>query len=523
MKLIRTLLLAGIAAGALGSTLNAADFYVQAVKPGAVAGAPLAAISLQATLGGDTSGGGSVQNLNDLGNTAGKWVAVGDTQTTTAPPAPTSTTTAPPTATSTTATSTATSTTAITATSSTLPPLTNVAQPTAAQTFTGLVSLLQSGKVKGGDRIFLLGGAHGAVLMKGVKFSSPVTIAAMPGQTVQLDELQIYDSSNMVFRDLKVWSSNPASGTVALVRTVGNSSDITFANLDVRSVADAPNYLNWSLATWTANKRGGFLLDGQRIKAIGNRVTGTKNALLADADYALLEGNIIDGFAGDGMRANGDNSLVRGNKVQNCFQIDGSHIDGIQSFSMGPGGPGTGTVYNLTIENNKFLEWTLPTSATLRCKMQGISMFDGMYDGTIIRNNLVASSQYHGITIAGSRNGLITQNTVVHINGTPGRWPWISVASHKNGTPPTNTLVVNNIANRVKGAFDPARNVREQSNIVPTNYATEFKAPMQRDFSLLPTAKAANKADPAYSTPTDIAGTARPKGSGPDAGAYESQ
>lgn len=453
MKLFRTLLLAGIASGALASAVDAADFFVQPIKPGPVAGGPLANLGPQPTLA----------------------------------------------------------------------PLSGVGAPTAGQTYNSLLSALNSGKVQGGDRIFLMAGSHGSVLMKGFRFSAPVTIAAMPGQVAHLDELHVYDSGNLIFRDLKVWASGANAGTVAVVRTVGNASDITFANMDVRATGDSVNYAKWPLATWTANKRGGFLLSGQRIKAIGNRVTGTKNALLSDANFALLEGNIIDGFGGDAMRANGDNSVVRGNRVQNCVQIDGSHVDGLQSFSVGPGGPGTSTVYNLTVENNSMIEWNAATTSPLRCKMQGISMFDGMYDGTIIRNNLVVSSQYHGITIAGSRNGLITQNTVVHIGGTGGRYPWISVAYHKNGTPPTNTLVVNNIANRVKGAFDTARNVREVNNFVPTNYATEFTAAAQQDFSLRPTSKAANKADPKNTTPTDIVGTPRPKGTGPDGGAFESQ
>lgn len=454
MTLFRTLLLAGIAAGTLGSALSATDFYVNPVNTSPVSAPQLTALGSQPSLS----------------------------------------------------------------------PLSNVSTTgSGGQTFVGLMSLLNSGQVKGGDRIFLKGGYHGNILMKGFRFSAPVTIAAVPGQAAHLSELHIYDSSNMIVRDLKVWATSTTAGTVALVRTVGNSSDITFANMDVRSVADATNFASWSQQTWNANKRGGFLLSGLRIKAIGNRVTGTKNALLSDADYALLDGNIINGFAGDAMRANGDNSLVRGNLVQNCFQIDGSHVDGLQSFSVGPGGPGTGTVYNLTVENNRIIEWNLPTTSTLRCKLQGISMFDGMYDGTVIRNNLITSSQYHGITIAGSRNGLITQNTVVHIGGTGGRWPWISVAVHKNGTPPTNTLVVNNIANRVKGAFDTTRNVKQMSNFTPTNYATEFTAAAQKDYSLRPTSKAANKADPKNTTPTDINGVGRPKGTGPDGGAYESQ
>jgi parallel beta-helix repeat protein len=150
-------------------------------------------------------------------------------------------------------------------------------------------------------------------------------------------------------------------------------------------------------------------------------------------------------------------------------------------------------------------------------------MFDGMYENTVIRNNLVSVNAYHGLTIAGSRNGLITQNTVVNASGIVGPHPWIKVAYHKNGTPPSNTMVANNTAMSVKLPTDTSLNVKMASNTLVTNFTTEFVSPSTRNYALQATAKSANAASTQYMTPADIAGTARPKGKGPDAGAYESQ
>lgn len=517
MKLLRTLLLAGVAAGACATALSATDYYVQPVKPGPVSGTPLASVSLQAA----TDEADDVLNLNELGNTAGKWVRVGDDdQTTVVSPTTTTTTTAAASTSTSTSTSTASTQTAA---STSLPALTNVSSPDPATTYPNFAALVKSGKIKGGDRVFLLDGYHGDVLIKGVRNASPVTVAPMPGQTAHMSQLHLYDSSNFVFRDLKVWATSTSAPTTAMIRTIGSTTDVTFANLDVRSVETAPNYVTWNFAAWTANQRGGFLLDGNRITAIGNRITGARNSLLSQADNALIANNIIDGFSGDGMRANGDNTIVRGNKIQNCFKLDASHQDGIQSFSMGPGGPGTGTIYNLTIENNKIFEWNTTATNALRCKLQGISMFDGMYENTVIRNNLVSVNAYHGLTIAGSRNGLITQNTVVNASGIVGPHPWIKIAYHKNGTPASNTMVANNTAMSVKLPTNTSLNVTAASNVVVTNFTTEFVSPTTRNYALQATAKSANAASTQYMTPADIAGTARPKGKGPDAGAYESQ
>ena len=339
MKLIRTLLLAGIATGMCSTALYAADYYVLAATPGAVAGTPLAAISLQAST---TVKPTRLQtNVNQRGNTAGKWVSVGQATVST------SSTVTP----SLTPTSLATDTTAVTTSAA-------LAAPAAGTTFNSFDALEQTGKLQGGDRVFLRAGYHGPLSVNGLNFTTPVTIAGMPGETAHVESLNVLSSSNLVFRDLKVWAMSANAGSAALVRTYPGTNNITFTNLDVRSTADAVNYLQWSLTTWRANKRSGFLLNGDRISVIGNRVTGAYNTIISQGKNALVENNIIDGFAGDGMRALGDFSTVRGNKVQNCHDTDATHDDGFQSYSRGANGStGTSTVFNLTLENNKIYEW----------------------------------------------------------------------------------------------------------------------------------------------------------------------
>ena len=81
----------------------------------------------------------------------------------------------------------------------------------------------------------------------------------------------------------------------------------------------------------------------------------------------------------------------------------------------------------------------------------------------------------------------------------------------------------NNAANAVKAYANATRRIVVANNIVVVNAASEFTSVAKQDFTLLPTAKSANAGSAAYATPLDILGVPRPKGAGPDAGAYESQ
>ncbi|MCU9847994.1 hypothetical protein OEZ60_08245 [Defluviimonas sp. WL0024] len=399
---------------------------------------------------------------------------------------------------------------------------TSTAAPAPGSTWQSLSTLLSSGQVKGGDRIFLMDGYHGAILIRDQRFTSPVVIAPVPGQTAHAESIQMRNTTNVVVQGLKVWATSSSAGAGILVRTYGDTADLSFLNLDVRSVADAANYVQWDSSTWLANKRNGFLIDGNRNTVSGSRITGLYHGLQGFGTNVLLENNIIDGFSGDGLRALGDSSIVRNNKVQNCFQIDGNHADGFQSFSRGTDGKvGTGTVRNLVIENNKLFEWTSSATNPLRCKLQGIGMFDGMFDGILIRNNLITSSAYHGITIAGALNSTVVNNTVIRPDGAADKAPWIMIGYHKNGTPSKNTTVANNLVTRINTKPDTANNIVVTNNIEVTNSSTEFTSVNTQNFTLKSGAQAIDAGTSRHAPPSDIVGATRPKGKAPDAGAYE--
>ncbi len=526
MRLIRTILLTSVGLVSCLTPAVATDFYVQALKAGPVAGTALAVITLQASTAGTapTTDSGSVTLLALNPTTAGKWIRPNSTQTT----APT--TTIPlagsPTITTTAKTSdvVATGTTTTTTTTTTAPTVTAAAAtvPSGATTWKSVGALLSSGQVKGGDRIFLMDGYHGPITFRGMAFSSTVVVAPMSGKTAHVDTILVDSSKNIVFRGLKVWPLT-STNNGAIIRTYGSASDITFDSLDLRADADSANYMKWPLTTWTAEKRIGFMTQGPRNSVTNNRITGIQHGILSMGASALVEKNIIDGFSGDGMRALGNDTIVRNNKVQNCFQIDGNHADGFQAYSVGAGGkPGTGTLMNLVVENNKFFEWTQSATSPYRCQLQGIGMFDGMYDGTRIENNSIIASAYHGITVAGALNTIIRQNTVVNSNGAGGKHPWIRVSYHKNGTAPKNVQVVNNFATNFIDTTNTANNIYFGNNQRAGIATNEFAAFTQQNLALKAGSKAIDAGDKTRTNKADILGIARWKGAAPDAGAFES-
>ncbi len=546
MQLVRSLLTAGLGLAVLGTQACATDFFVQPLRPGPVAGTPLSAISLQATLQDDAPNGDalavstaqtgsvtaapaetapvSVAPVPAASAAKAKWVKARKGGTV-VPSASTTTTV------STTTTTAATTTTAVAAnttsgtTTTTAAVTTTASGPapvvSASQTFASLGALMKSGKVKGGDRVYLLDGYHGAMVVTGQQYTAPVLITAMPGQVAQVDGITVRSSKNIVFQGLKVWTSANANGLIAEVRSYSDTSDLTFSNLDVRAVVGSTSYNQWTITDWNNNQRSGFLIDGARQTVARNRVTGVYNGILMYGKDALLEENIIDGFAGDAMRALGDNSIVRRNKVQNCHQTSASHTDGFQTWSQAPGGkPGSGVLKNLLIEDNKIFE-SVGTRSPIACKLQGLSMFDGMYDGFVIRNNLIVTTAYHGIAMAGALNSQIVNNTVIHAQGLAGTYPWIRISNHKNGTSSQNVVVANNLVTSNKVVNNTAKNISESNNIVVTNASSEFNSVANRDLTLRVGAKAIDAGASAKAPKTDIAGNPRPKGKAPDAGAYE--
>jgi hypothetical protein len=227
--------------------------------------------------------------------------------------------------------------------------------------------------------------------------------------------------------------------------------------------------------------------------------------------------NIINFYNGDGLRGLGNNNVFIRNRVYNCIKTDANHADGFQSFAGE-----SGVVKGLVLDSNVIIEWTHENKQhPLRCQLQGIGMFDGFYDDVTIVNNLVTTTQYHGISVYGVRNAIISNNTVANTDNLTGPHPYIGVRNHKNGSLSTGVLVSNNVAMSFTNSPDMGDAVQYRNNSVIGTPGAVFENPFVFDYRPKVTSGFIDTADVASATSVDILGAPRNSGKGPDRGAYE--
>lgn len=372
------------------------------------------------------------------------------------------------------------------------------------------------GKAKAGDTILLLDGDYTELIIKNRAFDAPVTIRSANGKKARIERISVEGkSSNLVFQNLSVWASDPTKAGANRVQTGG--TDIVFDGLDVRSSKDATSYPTWNKNQWLSrNSMKGFSSTGTRITMKNSTFTGLGFAVVLSGPENNLLNNTIQGFRGDGLRVLGNNSIIRGNRITDCVRVDNNHMDGIQSWSR-DGKP----VKGLVIEGNTIIDWSNPVRAFGYCPLQGIGFFDGFYDDLVIRNNVIATSTYHGISVYGVRNAEITNNTVVNSKGENKSSPWLAVNNHKNGTPSTNVVTSNNLAMKFTGVSSAANKRVATANSVILYPARVFQDITK--FNYRPKAESGfvDTGDVTYAPATDIANNSRPAGGAPDRGAYE--
>ena len=382
---------------------------------------------------------------------------------------------------------------------------------------------LRQGAVSGGDRLLLLPGMHGPLTVRDAQFDTPVTITAAGPDRARVARIDILTSRGLVIRDLDVWPDTPYRERFGfLVRARTDTADITFEALDIRSGPDAPGYLSWDRENWLENRSlSGIHLRGANGAAIGNRLRGIANGIAARGAGARVIGNRIEGFRRDGLRGLGDGGLFRGNRVENCVDVDDNHDDGFQAWTEADI-PAQREIADLVIEGNRILEWTGPAGHPLRCRLQGIGLFRGPYRDLVIQNNLIAVSAYHGIAVMGAEGARIVNNTVVPASGRPSGhpwFPWIHVDDYRDRVTSRGIVVANNIAANIRDVTRRGQKVLQATNAIVRNPSTVLRAPQALDFRLKPDSPLRGRADRSLAPAEDIDG--RNRGPEADPGAIE--
>lgn len=388
---------------------------------------------------------------------------------------------------------------------------------------------------RGGDRIRLAPGHYPPFRLRNRRFDPPLEIAGPSGSgKAHIGPIALNGVSGLTLRHLHVapGSADPSRRAQGLL-AIRDGARIVVAASTFRSTPQDPK--RWRAADWLHLAWSGIRAEGREIAITGNRVETVRHGIGVTGPDNRVEGNHVDGFSGDGLRGNGDRVLVRGNRVANCYKVDDNHDDGFQAWTRGPKGPGDGRLTGGRVEGNEILEWTGPPHP-LRCRLQGIGLFDGIYDGWTIANNFVAVSSWHGISLRGARDTRILHNTVVSADLGNRPRPWISIGPHKRTEDWfSGNIVANNIAPNFRPRALGARRqglatglgITGHVNLVlPDDASTVFAGPTPApntdpgDYRPRPGGPAAGGAWPGGGPSKDASGRNRPA-TGASLGAWE--
>lgn len=297
-----------------------------------------------------------------------------------------------------------------------------------------------------GDAIYLLGGNHGSFNLDNAFNSDFISIRAAPGQQPTLSGITMYGGSHWVFEGLVIQNLNNGG------YTFGARLDVDDVILTDNTILSQPDVSSWSQADWQSSAMAGVNASGNCVSITNNTIRNIGTAIGISGSNILVHGNSIDHFGDDGIdfgqgtdAGTIGNIEISDNVLTNNLDIgDGNHNDGVQGWVLN-GTTGT----NVLIDSNTVISQTDP-SLQFAGNMQGISEFDGAWENIQITNNVVVASAYHGIALYGAHDSTIINNTVF------GNWlasngdvddTWIGVFDNKDGTPPVNVTVRNNISN----------------------------------------------------------------------------
>jgi len=385
-----------------------------------------------------------------------------------------------------------------------------------------LVPVHSGAAVRAGDTIWLRSGDYGAITIQSLYNSAPVTLAAQTGHIPKFTNVLLRSCQNWILRE---WTVSPSFGTPYSVATMviieshdwrGPAFDVVIDGFHIYSVADE--------GAWTTREDWDNLA-ASAVHASGDRVT-IRNCDIRNVDFGIsltgrasrAELNVIDGFAGDGLRGLGDEETFEYNTVKNRRDVNDNHPDGFQSWSVGPGGVGTGVIRNITLRGNIIIGFENP-SIPFAGSLQGIGCFDGIYEGWVVENNVIITDHWHGISFYGARNTRIINNTVLDLNAeTPGP-PWIMVTSHKGGGPSRNCIVRNNLTTAL--SLSGEGHLADHNLLLPTPPTGYFVDPANHDVHLAHGSPAIDHGSASQAPAKDADGFARPQGVGVDVGAYE--
>jgi parallel beta-helix repeat protein len=368
--------------------------------------------------------------------------------------------------------------------------------------------------VQPGDTLLLYDGLHGLAFFRGGFNAEPITIMAASGHVPILSRFQLQAGAKWRLIGLHI-SPEPYGtyhGTHLIhLETHGWHGPVREVEVRDCEVYTSANTSTWTAQDWVDRASNGIRYFGKRGLILNNRFTNVDFGVTVSGDSTQAIGNSIINFSGDGMRPLGSDILFEGNTIKNCYDVDDNHDDGIQSFTTS-GEP----FYRVVLRGNTIINFEDPDQP-LRGSLQGIGCFNGPFIDWVVENNVVIVDHWHGISLYGAQNCIISNNTV--IDPTPSVTPgpsWIRINSIPEFTS-TGCTVANNIANTYSVVGDLVSNL----SVPGADYELHFVDAAGYDLHLISTSTAIDAANDAFAPPVDHDGVPRPIGAQSDIGAYE--
>ncbi|MBD3320563.1 MAG: hypothetical protein GF350_05640 [Chitinivibrionales bacterium] len=375
--------------------------------------------------------------------------------------------------------------------------------------------------VNAGDTLFLRDGYHGEILISRFYNTDYITIVADSGHTPGIKSLRTLGAGKWIFKNLRISPElvPPYEDIDPLVDIEnhgysGPSREIIVENCYIYSVEDASS---WSMNDWDTQSCNAIGVGGAHVIIRNNYCRNVDFGISVGGDSCLVEGNTVENFAGDGLRGLGNDIAFVNNIVKNCYDVNGNHDDGFQSWSRTADGVGQGTVYRIKLIGNVIINYDDPDQP-FRGTLQGIGCFDGFFEDWIVENNVIITDHWHGITLSGAVNCRIVNNTVCDLNNQNPGPPWVRIGDHKTRGPSSGCIVRNNLTTSLNSSDV---GVTEDHNIIISDPDEFFVDYSSFDLRLKPGCEAVDAGSSDQAPSVDIAGTSRPQQSGYDIGAYE--
>lgn len=372
-----------------------------------------------------------------------------------------------------------------------------------ASPWSTLQAVFSAGKTfVAGDKILLLSGNHGDVVVKGRIAVGSVSISPAPSAVPVLASLATSGASYWSISGLAVTGGTPA----ILVTLSADSDHINFSSNTIYSSNDAKT---WTTALWKAKARGGMMISGSGNTVSGNHIYTVATGIHIDfhATGNSIDHNLIENIGHDGIDETGAVNTLAYNHIVNFFTYDGNHQDGIQLY-------GSGNMHDDVINGNVIISYlNHPNPSLYTGQMQGIGMYS-TYVNETVTNNVILNDHRIGIFLLGGKNCKVENNTVFPLNikhAPSGGYSAIALYfTQANGTqsrPGVGNIVKNNIAaefllTNPDGSSVCASGGICGNNLVNTNKAL-FKNVAGGDAHLVNNSSTVGKADGAYAPALD--------------------